>query len=143
MMKSLNRASRRFTIRSPLGLFLGKRSGFHVDLTRLDRVVLRTMKGLFYKEFGYRVPDGCEARVFSQDGLTDLLPEVVADLRAKFIMPTLANERHTFGQATVEYWFASDPAVPGTSSWIFRFYGHFAALGFTFWDPSTAGPTRN
>jgi hypothetical protein len=60
------KARRRFT---PSGLYGGIVHTYDVDLRRIGRVLSRTVKGLFFNEFGRPLPTDYEAVAYLEDGL--------------------------------------------------------------------------
>jgi len=122
---------------SPNGLFIGRRLAYDVDLTRLDRVVRRTLTGLYYTEMGYRLPDGYVANVFSEDGLRDMSANTIEQMKRELIGPALANVPRTIGNNVIRYWFALASDKPHVSGWVFQFYGCVNFVGITLPDAKT------
>jgi hypothetical protein len=128
--RSLARRSQPISIMSPVGLYLGRRMAYNVDLKRLDRVVARITKGLFYSRKGHRVPDGYEVHAFSESGIRDLTSAETAQMHRDLIGPVLNNTPTSIGRGAMRFWVsfaANDPLVSG---WIYEFYAdvRFAAV---------------
>lgn len=61
---SLLREMREAEVRTPAGLYLGRATTYHVDTDRLDSVVRRVTRGLFYKTLGRPLPVDCEVHAY-------------------------------------------------------------------------------
>ncbi len=118
-------------IRSPAGLHLGKRGAYDVDLKRLDRVSARIVKGLYYREYGHRLPDGFVVVAYSEDGLRDLDEPTLAHLRTSLLEPLLANPPSEIGRQIFEYRKADCPESPGISAWLLTFYEKVSFVAWT------------
>ena len=118
-------------LRTPAGLHIGRVPGFRVDLTRLDRVVARITRGLYWHHHDHmRLPDGHEVTVWSEDGLRGIPPADVLHLRSTLVEPILHNPAHSIGRDILRYWYA-----PGNrehvTGWLFEFYGDMRFVAFT------------
>jgi hypothetical protein len=116
-------------IRNERGVFVPATFG-SIDLTRLDRVISRIIKGLFYTERGDRVPDDYDVVNYSTAGLTRI-PKLTA-------LPILAQVRaamHTpmklVGGPQFAFWSVYDPADLNQSFWIIAIYRAHSFLGWT------------
>lgn len=132
------RFSRRFldgirtvALQSPAGLHLGTAGAYDVDLARLDRVVCRIVRGLFYHERRSRFPIDGTVRSWADDGLIDLDHQVRARLQRNVIEPTLATPPRVIGNDVLRYWLAYDEAHEYTGAWVLRFYGKVNFLAVT------------
>ena len=117
------------SIFTPAGLYLGQRMMFDVDLSRLDRVVARITKGLFYSQQGYALPPQYVVSVYSDAGLRGLSLSEVREIQNTVIAPTLKTPVHSIGRGVMRYWVAWDHKPP-VSCWIYEFYSdvRFAAI---------------
>jgi hypothetical protein len=126
-------------IRSQAGLYLGSKAAYNVDLGRLDRVVGRTVRGLYYHERRMRIPDTCEVRVWSESGLRDLPRETVDWLQRKIIRRLLTVNPKAFGEDVFSYRVRFITENPNWSAWLLVFYKSIAFLAVTV---ETARSTR-
>jgi hypothetical protein len=124
-------ATREVSVISPNGLFIGRSLAYDVDLIRFDRVVRRTLTGLYYKENGYRLPDGYIAEVYSEEGLRDMSASAVEEMQRELIRPALTNVPRTIGNNVMRYWFALASDHPHVSGWVFQFYERINFIGVT------------
>ncbi len=110
----------------PSGLWVGRATGFVVRLRRLERVAARITKGLFYHEFGERLPDTCAALAVCESGL----PELGAD-DLRIIRTLTATAPKTIGERVFSYWSHRAPDHPATSVWVLVFFEKVLFLCWT------------
>ncbi len=122
--RNLVQGIRQVRVQTPAGLYLGRRPAFNVDLSRLDRVVARITRGLYWHHRRSRIPDGFEVAVFSEDGLRDLHNPERERIRREIATPILINPCHSVGRGVMRYWYASMPDPPHAPAWIYEFYGN-------------------
>jgi len=128
---------RQMTIRTPAGLFLGRAPVFDVDLTRLDRVVARVTRGLYWHHHSHvRLPDDHKVVVWSEDGLRGITPDDVLQLRSMLIDPVLNNPARSIGRDVLHYRYASSDREHVTG-WLLEFYDDVRFIAFTM--PNTTG----
>lgn len=122
---------RQVTIRTPTGLHVGKAPGFDVDLVRLDRVVARVTRGLFWHHHDHvRLPDDHEVVVWSEDGLRGITPADVLQFRSTLIDPILNNPARSIGRDVLHYRYAYGDREHVTG-WLLEFYGDVRFIAFT------------
>jgi len=109
-------------VRTPAGLYLGPRWGFDVDLVRLDRVVARTVRGLYWHETGEVLPQSARVQAWSEDGMRDLDAGTTQVLKRTILIPLASVPSHVIGNSVFEYRFQSDADCPHASAWILQFY---------------------
>lgn len=117
-------------VRSPEGLHLGVRTAFNVDLSRLDRVVARVIRGLYWHHHNHTpLPTSARVVVWSESGLVELSPTQIQSLRSMLLEPCLRQPEHTAGRGALRYWFASGDREHLTG-WLLEIYGdvRFAAV---------------
>lgn len=107
---------------SPSGLYVGRRMAYDVNLARLDCVISRVVKGLFYRLKGYRLPSECSVACFSEDGLRNMSAHDMADLQQKIVLPALEGFHEATPREVMSYWASFDPDDHVTSGWILEFY---------------------
>ena len=120
--RSLVRTARNVRVRTPAGLYLERRPVFDVDLGRLDRVVSRITKGLYWHHRRSPIPDRFQVAVFSEDGLRDFDAHERERIRTQIVNPVLNSPGHSVGRGVMRYWYASMPDPPYTPAWIYEFY---------------------
>ncbi len=120
--RDLVQGIREVRAKTPAGLHLGRRFAFDVDLSRLDRVVARITRGLYWHHRRIRIPDGFEVVVFSEDGLRDLDTTERERIRREIVTPVLKNPCHSIGRGVMRYWYASISQQPHALAWLYEFY---------------------
>jgi hypothetical protein len=103
------------------GIYLGRSARYNVDLQRLNRVVERITKGLYFHEFNSCVPESRETKAFSVSEITFMDQEAqkcIIDIWKKVIRSTLK----VFGNKVFAYWFQLVQGDPTVSAWVLLFY---------------------
>ena len=117
------------SLRSKGGLYLGQVPTVKVDFARLDRVVARIIRGLYWHHFNDRIPADCEVVAWSEHGLANVTPDTVQDLQS-VIGVLIAKDEHRIGRDVFRYWYGTTEVRYGTV-WLFEFYGDVKWLGLT------------
>lgn len=122
--RNLVQGIREVRVRTPAGLHLGRRLAFNVDLTRLDRVVDRITRGLYWHHRGSRIPDEFEVVILSEDGLRSVAAPEIERIRIQkeIVIPALKNPCHSVGRGVMRYWYASISDQPPVLAWLYQFY---------------------
>ncbi len=116
---------------SPGGVYLGKKTGIKVDLLRLGRTASKIVKGLFYHEWGMRLPDTCAAHA------TCLVNELLAkdSEMGQWIRETcnslMRTTRTTIGDDVFSFWHHRLEGDASASVWLLIFYKKVTVLGIT------------
>jgi hypothetical protein len=108
---------------TPAGLYVKTASGLKVDMRRITRVANRILRGLFFHEKGYRVPEGYE--VINQD--FQFGTHRVLDVLGTFQF----SGARVVGDGIFTYSFVYADDDPNSSCWFSRFYGGFEFAGMT------------
>jgi len=113
---------------SPSGLYLGRKSYYTVDLSRIESVIKRVVKGLFYHHRKSPLPSRYDVRVIMDDMMARYRndPIFVRTLNA-----LIGDAPRTFGRNVFSYRVAFTPEDPCISAWLLQFYGAFIFLGMT------------
>jgi hypothetical protein len=121
MLHGLLRSMRSVPVTTPAGLYVGRAEAYDVNLERLSRVVGRIVKGLYFKEFGRRLPSTHGVHSFAESGLTD----IDSDLRltvGQTVAALVSKPPKVIGEGVFEYWFQATKEDPATTVWLMRFY---------------------
>ena len=124
---ALVRSAREVELRTGAGLYLGTATTFAVDLGRLDKVIRRTMLGLYWHEMKRRVPESHVAKVYCIDGVAG--SALVAFNAA--MDQALEGRPRVFGHKVFTYWFQRFADERDATLWAFLVYSRVAFLGFT------------
>jgi len=110
-------------VRSEAGIYVGSTGALSVDKKRFDRVAERIIRGLFWHEKRYPVPEGYQVtNRFSQFGLRKVLDELDHVTYA---------ELRDIGGGVFAYTFAPTDEDPDSMVWLSGFYGRLPFVGFT------------
>jgi hypothetical protein len=117
-------------LKTPAGLYLGDAPGFMADLGRLSRVARRVITGLYFHEFGERLPDTHEAVAWQESGLQRVGEATRAQLRQWCNFAQSAPEK-TIGEDVFSYWYQPVPDEAHVSVWVLIFYKTVGFIGLT------------
>ncbi|MBI2470240.1 MAG: hypothetical protein HYV59_03235 [Planctomycetes bacterium] len=102
-------------------IYLGTAPGYDVDLRRLDRVAARITAGLYFYEFGNRVPGNLHVTAYSTSGLDNVNSDAKARVFNIFNKVT-RNQPRVFGENVFAYWFQQVQGHDTMSAWVLAFY---------------------
>ena len=117
-------------VKTPAGIYLGKREGFNVDLNRVNSVTSRITTGLFYREFRTRVPDDYCAVSMSADEY-DRQPNDVKKMIGGLLSVVSSGKKRTVGEDVFSYQFLAASDQPLCSIWFMTFYGKLTCMTLT------------
>lgn len=124
LLKDLNERIGEVEVWSPEGyLYLGKRPAIEFDVNRIQRVIARVIRGLFFREKGYPVPG-------KYGVMAQLLPVVKNGLKETVRSTTFEPER-VIACGAFRYFFQGTPEDSDTTMWVLHFYERLPAVGFT------------
>ena len=122
---------REVALRTPAGLYAGQGTAFDVDLVRLDRVVERVTRGLYWHHHEHvRLPSDHEVRVWSEEGLGGLEIAEAAEFRRTLVEPVLNNPERSVGRGVLKYRFAVGDR-PHVTGWWLEFYDDVRFVAFS------------
>ena len=107
---------------TPGGIYIERRLGYNADFRRFDSVASRIVKGLFWHEFGVRLPNTHKAKSWSDLGLARIKQELqdqIAEMGCRIIAE---GKRNTVGKRVFDYWVYSFPEDRYTTVWVLMFY---------------------
>lgn len=120
------------------GIYLGTTQGYDVNLSRLDRVATRITTGLFFHQFGTRLPSGFEVKTYAADGLDNLDGNIKTQVISIFDRVT-RSEPLVFGDGVFAFWFQQIHGRDAMSAWVLVFYEHVGFLCLVMPNRSAAG----
>jgi len=118
-------------LKTPAGLYLGKRLGYNVDVTRIHRVVERTVRGLYFTESGNILGLNNEVRVYLNEDLQEQPQNVIDQLRKTIIAPLATYPAKVIGNNVFLYRYHIAKDNPLVSVWGLSFYGKVPCLAMT------------
>jgi hypothetical protein len=114
-------------IETEAGLYLGKHPVLKLEQERIARVAQRIIRGLFFHEKAYPVPEGYEVLAsIQQFGIDPIVEELQG---VQFSEPRIVQN------GVFCYRFAETESDPNSSVWMALFYGTLAFVGFTRQSP--------
>jgi hypothetical protein len=116
-------------VSGPAGTFKPALIG-NVDLGRLDKVVARIIKGIFYAERGARLPTDYRVVNYSVDGLRRVPAPVGRQLQA-WIEQLIEQEPKHIGGPQFVYWSNYNPEDVNISAWVMVIHRHHFFIGWT------------
>ena len=117
-------------VKTPAGIYLGKREGFNVDLNRVNSVTNRIATGLFYREFRTRLPDDYCAVSMSDDEY-NRQPNDLKEMIGRMVSVVLSGRTRTVGEDVFSYQFTTASDQPLCSIWVMTFYGKLTFMTLT------------
>lgn len=117
------------SLRSKGGLYLGRVPTVDVDLARLDRVVARVVRGLYWHHFAERLPTDCQVVAWSESGLVAMDAEALGQV-SSMVGRLRSGDQHQLGRGVLGYWYGT-AEVQYASVWLLEFYGDVRFLGLT------------
>lgn len=114
------------------GIFVERRLGYNADVRRFDNVASRIVKGLFWHEFGVRLPDTHKAKAWSDLGLARIKQQELQDQIAEMGFRIIeAAEPKSIGDSVFDYWVQGFAEDRYASAWVFLFYNSVCFLCVT------------
>ena len=114
-------------IETEAGLYLGKHPVLKLEQERIARVAQRIIRGLFFHEKAYSVPEGYEVLAsIQQFGIDPILEE---------LQGVQFSEPRVIQNGVFCYIFKETESDPNSSVWLALFYGTLAFVGFTRQSP--------
>ena len=110
-------------------LYIGKAGAINVDLPRTERVVERTMVGLYHHHRDQRLSDESEATAFALDGLPDSDIEI-AEYFVRFYQFVSKADLHAIGDDVFTYRMRFLEGRPEAGVFFCTFYGAVNYIGF-------------
>ena len=130
MVRSLSKNFQYGPTYNQSGIYLGCKGTYNVDLERLDRVIERIIKGLFFHHYGKPLPKEYSAKSFSVDGLIDHSVWKLPD--TKLILKEIKRYRSiNIGDNVFAYKFFRLQEDENVTFWLITFYSRVNFLGFT------------
>jgi len=117
--------------RTPSGIYLGKTDAFRVDMKRVNNVIKRITRGLFYKEKGRRLPDNYQVCCYIFDIINEHPYSLGTFTMRDIITSTLQGKSLTVSDDVFRYWcrFAIDEE--NSLAMVLSFYNRVNFLALT------------
>lgn len=102
----------RIEVRSPGGIILGHEPGFRFDRSRVQKIIDKTVRGLFYHHYDQRLPDDYVVRDYILNPVVD--EAIFQELELAYNETEDKVFIHLFGHAVED---------PNCTMWVLVFYG--------------------
>ena len=124
---AMKKRMKRVNLTSPSGLYLGRRLAQEVDYKRLDRVVVKIIKGLYFLEYSAPLPQSTSVQCQWLN-----TPALAEDTKSH-LQDTRLGKHGWLG--VFEYKVAHVPEQPDRSIWFLLFFDYALWWGITgTWD---------
>ncbi len=139
--RSLAQAFTHVERQTPSGIFLGQAPAYRVDGARVERIIAKIARGLYFHNFRVRVPANFETRVASEGA--EQGDEVGASFLKLLISETKRGQPKSIGDGNVfRYWLRQFPDDPSSCFFVLCFYEnvlfHVAIGPFSQFDDGSA-----
>lgn len=118
-------------LRTPAGIYLGKRLAFEVDLHRIFRVVEKSVRGLFFHETGNRLHPSYVVNIHSSETLEECSAELLEELKQTIWIPLEQLSPRIIGNGAFAYSCHIPEEDPFFSVWSLTFYEKVSFLCLT------------
>ncbi|HTS10407.1 MAG TPA: hypothetical protein VMP68_32885 [Candidatus Eisenbacteria bacterium] len=141
LAKTVLSGFKRESLYTPAGVYVGEKGALTVDRARVQRVVVRIVRGLFFHHFRKRLPASATVSVVS-DWFTPVLPdeEVRACVESVLCLLSVAKPV-VIGSGVFGYRWRTIEGEPYGSVWWLSFYDHRRFLCWTTQSDDTAPHT--
>lgn len=117
LKKEIQRKTKFIEIKTPAGIYLGNALGYQIE-GRIYKVILRIIKGLFYYERGYPIPNNYIINVVSSKEIGNPTPDQIN----QYIESFKNQKLQTFGNNIFNYKVLFGCGDINVSSWFIAFY---------------------
>ena len=116
-------------VESDGGVTIGVAPKIQIDAKRMNRVLHRTVKGLYANHFGSPMPASDKLVVYFEQHF-QLFPDAIVDYLGDVVAYVTKRPHHRIGDDIFEYCYASVEDHPTSSAWAMRFYSsvYFLAI---------------
>ena len=109
------------------GIFLGTAPAMSIDRERIERVIYRTVRGLYFHHFHRSIPMS-DKLVIYHDDIVRQWPSAFTDMIGEIVAVVTRQEHNRMGNDVFEYCFAAVSDHPTASAWALRFYANTYVL---------------
>jgi hypothetical protein len=117
---------------TPAGINLGKTDACCVDMKRINNVIKRIVRGLFYKEKNRRLPDNYQVWSYHIDDVINEYSRLLGTFMMKDIITSILQGKSlTIGNGVFRYWFKFMIDEENSSAFVLSFYDRVNFLVLT------------
>ena len=111
------------------GTYVGHRSIFKIDYPRVETILIKTVRGLFWFVTGRPLPESHEVRAYVLEAFDD---QFWSDEKlTRWVQIGIAQEPHIIGDNIFSYRYKFSVDDEHTSIWVMEFYGYYPVIAFT------------
>ncbi|MCK4349181.1 MAG: HNH endonuclease [Thermoplasmatales archaeon] len=125
--KALLKSSFYADVQTKGGVYLGKRIAFRPDLERLNKVIQRIVRGLYYNIEKTPMGNNIDIRVTILDDTDESSMLYDNEFKSTILSPLMKEKENIVGQNTFIYWYKILDEEFHASAWILAF---FNSIGF-------------
>jgi hypothetical protein len=111
------------------GTYIGQRSIFKIDYPRVEAVLTKTIRGLFWSVVGHPLPESHQVQVYVLEAFDDLFWK--DEKLTRWLQIGIAQEPHVIGDNIFSYRYKFSVDDQDTSIWVMEFYGYYPVIAFT------------
>lgn len=111
------------------GVYIGQRSIFKINYPRVEAILLKVVRGLFWSVVGRPLPFSHEVHVFVLEAFDDQFWK--NERLTRWVQIGIAQEPHVIGDNIFSYRYKFSVDDEHTSIWILEFYGYYPVIAFT------------
>ena len=110
------------------GLYIGKGGRFKIDPIRIERVLMRIVRGLFYYKTGRRLTENTKVIIIPDEIAEQAYPELRIEI-IRGMAPVFKKDPEVFGKETfLFYWYQQNIEV---TCWCLVFFSKIIYYAFT------------
>ena len=109
--------------------YIGQRSIFKIDYHRVEAILIKTVRGLFWSVADRPLPESHEVRVYVLEAFDDLFWK--DEKLTRWVQIGIAQEPHIIGDNIFSYRYKFSVDDEHTSIWVMEFYGYYPVIAFT------------
>lgn len=119
---------------TPSGLYLGFHPVFNVDYGRLEKVLSKVIRGLYFYHSKKVLKKEYSIKIIAEDDLKLQTQKIKDFIKSKILYFLDQTFLHEIGRNTFQYKFLLTREDKYASAWILRFYGKVHFLGLVLRD---------
>lgn len=109
--------------------YIGQRSIFKIDYPRVEAILVKTVRGLFWSVAGHPLPESHEVRAYVLEAFDDIFWQDKSLVR--WVQIGIAQKPHILGDNIFSYRYKFSVDDEHTSIWVIEFYGYYPVIAFT------------
>lgn len=112
------------------GIFRGYKYSYDVDISRLNKVASRIIKGLFFHHFKEILPQNYIVTAYCSEGMKNMPPDKIIYLQDSILIPISKQQLYNI-KPIFEYKFIATKEDKYITAWLMSFFNKVYFLGIT------------